>query len=1720
MTTDGGAGRRPPAGEIDRLRAALSAIGPPPDARELSEMLWLACHIAPAGEPPSAVPPVPPPAVPGSPEVPRPPVPPAPAAPAPPPAPEPLTGLHPRPGPGAAPAGEAAEVLVPTAPMLADALGVQRALRPLKRRVPSRHRRELDEEATAARIADTGRWTPVLVPSPERWLTLTLVVDTGPTMRLWRPLAGELTETLIRQGAFHDVHVAYLDGTGRIAATPGASLQDPGTLLDASGRHAVLVLSDCSGPHWWDGRAARAVRRWAQAGPTAILQPLAERLWRRTAAPATPGLAALPRPGAPNTDLRFLPFDGAPAPGTPVPVLEVAPHWFAAWAGLVSGSGPQPAAVAALPARTSGPAPVRRERDLPVGERVRRFLATASPDAAELAAHVAVSVPSLPVMRLIQHRILGGSGPGQLAEVLLSGLLRPAGDVRYEFVPGAREALLDTLPRPEAQHTRHVLKAVSAEIERRAGTAAETFRALLPADGGPVALTADTDYFALVTPETRTHLAPAEAPPHDPDLVELLGASAEELIDRFWGGPSRKTLIGALGHGGWIYLDIIDGGPDLPHGLVTGPRPAREALLRTIVFSLALTHSPDLVNVVLAGLPWDTSLTDLDGLPHVTDADIPSTPTPALAGALQDLGAELRRREAVLRDAGVATWDQYQAALARGRPLAPLPAIVVIVDDADPLVEWGRGLTASLTSLCTTGAGAGFRFVFCAPDGAAIPPWSADLTTWHADARDRTLSMKLPTGAPVRQEFRPAHVSPDASASIRELIRRRAGHTEGSPARAQPPSREAVPKPDVLSLNGGGPSGMFHETWALPASEPRNPAIGHDPDGNVLTVYPLDFSSGLPHGLVIGAWKARQRVVRAITLALAAGHSPADLNFVFAGLGEHPLGEPLDLPHVRYSEDELLGHPDKLQHFFDFLSEELDTRAAAPPRAIPGASDFRVGADRFSGDLQVSAAGDVVAGDMRLPPPAADPPRLLVVADVSLTLPASRPQVGETLLSLAQRGRSLGVQLLLTSTTVENTTIWDRFLPLLGWRVAAGPGPPAVLQRVMGRAGITFPGERTAYFRAGGGSRQRFTVADEPPEPVVRDFIRRTRSRMRDTATVREAGPVQADPLRSRAVLIGVSEYTSLPDLPAVRHNLEGVRRVLCDLRVWGLPESNCVVLAEPADMAQVLETVERAAQEAEDGLLVYYTGHGLREEGGEFSLALPASRPGEASATLSFQRLHHAVAGGPRHKVLLLDCCSTERTLEDGLPPDTLSGDRTFVMSAMSESGPAPVDQAGRHFHTTFTGALIATLEDGIAGAPACLDMRTLHEALYRDLTDRGRPRPYSTEFNDDNRAVCLFRNRAHEAEPPAAEEPAEPIMALLDGSYRDGHLVFCGRFRQEMLTAARWYGARLARRGELPHTTVTAPSWRMLVAHDSGDGATTVPGLLRESGGGVLLVHDAGELVTSEAGPMGMAVIDEIAGSAGRDDAPLLVLCGEVPAMRALLTLMPPDTAERFRMIAPAEWGGAVSPLPVRLPRGELAMASHGRIPIGVEYGTQAPAVLDFRELPHLTVAGPPGSGKTNVLYLVFDALSTGGEEPYVIDPSGGLNDMDFRLPGRPRISSGEYAATSTQVRSLIDRLLGRLERSPAQEFYLLVDDHALLDRELFQPLGPHLGGGRLHLVVARTATRPYTGADSLLDGLHPEMCAALLMGGPTPSERVPGRGVLTRGYESRFVQVASVL
>lgn len=119
---------------------------------------------------------------------------------------------------------QAAPVRVTGPPALPRRRELARALRPLKRRVPSRVRTVLDEDATVSRIADHDHWIPVLAPAADRWLDVRIVLDSyGESAVFWEPLARELRTLLLQLGAFRDVRLHYLAPAA--TATPGSELE-------------------------------------------------------------------------------------------------------------------------------------------------------------------------------------------------------------------------------------------------------------------------------------------------------------------------------------------------------------------------------------------------------------------------------------------------------------------------------------------------------------------------------------------------------------------------------------------------------------------------------------------------------------------------------------------------------------------------------------------------------------------------------------------------------------------------------------------------------------------------------------------------------------------------------------------------------------------------------------------------------------------------------------------------------------------------------------------------------------------------------------------------------------------------------------------------------------------------------------------------------------------------------------------------------------------------------------------------------------------------------------------------------------------------------------------------------------------------------------------------------------------------------------------------------
>ncbi|HEV3000875.1 MAG TPA: FtsK/SpoIIIE domain-containing protein, partial [Solirubrobacteraceae bacterium] len=202
-------------------------------------------------------------------------------------------------------------------------------------------------------------------------------------------------------------------------------------------------------------------------------------------------------------------------------------------------------------------------------------------------------------------------------------------------------------------------------------------------------------------------------------LLPLLGLDAASLADALaerWRAARPTSLAVPLGvtDSGPFAVDLVADGPHALVGGTTGS--GKSELLRTLVAALAATHSPDDLTFVLVDYKGGSAFADCARLPHVvgfvTDLDAHLG-----ARALACLEAELRHRERVLRDAAVPDLLAYAAA---GRPLGPLPRLVVVVDEFATLAAELGDFVDSLVGIAQRGRSLGVHLVLATqrPNGA------------------------------------------------------------------------------------------------------------------------------------------------------------------------------------------------------------------------------------------------------------------------------------------------------------------------------------------------------------------------------------------------------------------------------------------------------------------------------------------------------------------------------------------------------------------------------------------------------------------------------------------------------------------------------------------------------------------------------------------------------------------------------------------------------------------------------------------------------------------------------------------------------------------------------------------------------------------------------------------------------------------------------------------
>ncbi len=187
----------------------------------------------------------------------------------------------------------------------------------------------------------------------------------------------------------------------------------------------------------------------------------------------------------------------------------------------------------------------------------------------------------------------------------------------------------------------------------------------------------------------------------DFDLAKLLGIADVASFDPrpLWAARTAsdrlRVPIGIDEEGATVELDIKESaqGGNGPHGVLIGATGSgKSELLRTLVLSMAITHSSETLNFVLVDFKGGATFIGLDQLPHTSALITNLANEVQLVARMQEsLQGELVRRQELLRRAGnFSSALDYEKARAQGAPLDPLPTLFVIVDEFSELLSAHR----------------------------------------------------------------------------------------------------------------------------------------------------------------------------------------------------------------------------------------------------------------------------------------------------------------------------------------------------------------------------------------------------------------------------------------------------------------------------------------------------------------------------------------------------------------------------------------------------------------------------------------------------------------------------------------------------------------------------------------------------------------------------------------------------------------------------------------------------------------------------------------------------------------------------------------------------------------------------------------------------------------------------------------------------------------------
>jgi S-DNA-T family DNA segregation ATPase FtsK/SpoIIIE len=451
-----------------------------------------------------------------------------------------------------------------------------------------------------------------------------------------------------------------------------------------------------------------------------------------------------------------------------------------------------------------------------------------------------------------------------------------------------------------------------------------------------------------------------------PSAVELTDPTQDEhRRRRFWLIPAAPVTIS-------LAERAVVG--------VAAPADVARAAGRWLVAQIAALHSPADVQIcVLTDTSGQAAWEWVRWLPHCRPAEgqncaaLIGNDAETVAGRIAELQAIITARQKALSDRNV-----ERARFSRD--------IVVVFDGSRKL----RSLPGAIGVL-RDGAQVGVYSICLDADERLLPAECHAVIAARPDGRLVVQQMNSPAIGPVRPEYVTSAWSDRLARSIAPVR-----DVSGDDADAGLP--EACRLLDVLGLEP--PTAQAIAAWWNAEGRSTLAVIGACYDGP----FGVDLRKDGPHALIAGTTGAgKSELLQTIIASLACVNRPDAMTFVLVDYkGGSAFKDCVQLPHVVGMVTDLDAH--LTQRALTSLSAELTRRERI--LAAAGAKDI----SDYTAQLEREARGGDRADSLLAPMP-----RLLIVIDEFASLVRDLPDFVTGLVGLAQRGRSLGIHLILAT---------------------------------------------------------------------------------------------------------------------------------------------------------------------------------------------------------------------------------------------------------------------------------------------------------------------------------------------------------------------------------------------------------------------------------------------------------------------------------------------------------------------------------------------------------------------------------------------------------------------------------------------------------------------------------------------------------------------------------